>query len=285
MDSGTKRGTYCPQLLLCVLLDVCGKVPVDLQIAPYSSSERDHLLAMLPRLQPGDVLVLDQGYPSHEILQELTKAKIDFLIRVPSESTFKAIDDFRESGGKDYLVLVSPPAKCPKDWQPLTLRAVRLTNRDGEESFFLTTLRRSQLSRAQIRDLYHRRWEAEEFYKLFKGPYIGQGQFRSKTPGGVRQEIHVLHLFLGITRFLMAMAARTTGNQFTDLSPKAAVLGAAAYVTRLFLTQAEDRALGVLQALLLRIVRTRDKRRPNRSFPRRSFRPFPRGGPRGRRGA
>lgn len=282
---GTPSGAYCPQVLLSVLLDVCGKVPVDLQIASFASSERDHLLAMLPRLQRGDVLVLDRGYPSHEVLQALTKAEVDFLIRVPKESTFAAIDVFRESGGEDYLVLVSPPDESPEDWRALTLRAVRLTNHDGEESFFLTSLRRSQFSRAQLRDLYHRRWEAEEFYKLYKGPYIGQGQFRSKSPGGLRQEIHALVLFLSIARFLMATAAHTSGEDFVDLSQKAAVLGAAAYITRLFLAKEVDFARGQLQALLQRIVRTRDKRRPNRSHPRRSYRPRLRWGPQGRRGA
>jgi len=267
-----------------VLLDVCGKVPVDLEIAPFASSERDHLFAMLPRLSPGDVVVLDRGYPSHEILQALTKAGIDFLVRVPSDYTFSAIDLIRESNGHDYRVLVAPPDGSPKEWHPLELRAVRLKNPDGEESFFLTTLRRAQFRRTLLRQLYHMRWEAEEFYKLYKGPYIGQGQFRSKSPAGVRQEMHALVLFLAIARFLMATAAITSETDYSHLSQKAGVLAAAAYITRLFLVDDHDLAVRELQALLKRIARTRHKTRPNRSHPRVSYRPRRRWGPQGRRG-
>lgn len=282
---GTPDGAHCPQVLVSTLLDVCNRLPVDLRIDSYATSEREHLLVMLPSLEPGDVIVLDRGYPSHEVLQALVAAKIDFLIRVPEAQTFEAIDLFRESGGDDYLVPVHPPHDAPDEWKPLELRAIRLINRNGEESFYLTTLRRSHFSRAELRGLYHMRWEAEEFYKLYKGPYIGQGQFRSKTAAGVRQEMHALVLFLAIARFLMASAAKQTGEHPHELSQKAGVLGLAAYITRIFLADDRDSAVRSIHALLQRIVRTRDKRRPGRSYPRRSYKPGPRWCASGRRGA
>lgn len=281
---GVPNEAYCPQVLMSLLIDVCAKAPVDLQISGFASSERDHLFDMLPSLATGDVLVLDRGYPSHEVLQVLVQERIDFLIRVPSTHTFAAIDELRESGSDDGLFCIEPPEGSPPDWERLTLRIVRIKAPDGSESFFVTTLRRTQFSRKQLRELYHLRWEAEEFFKLFKGPYIGQGQFRSKTPDGVRQEIHALVLFLLIARLLMVTAAKATNIGFESLSQKSAVLGLAAYVTRLFLSAEQDFRLRQLHALLHRIVRTRDKRRPGRSAPRRSFRPRPRWGPAGRIG-
>jgi len=282
---GVPEGAYCPQVLLSVLLDVCAKAPVDLQISGFASSEREHLFKMLSSLQRGDVLVLDRGYPSHGVLQALVRAGVDFLIRVPSAQTFAVIDDLRESNGDEYLYHVDPPEGSPADWAPLKLRAIRLRGPDGSESFFVTSLRRSSISRPQLRELYHMRWEAEEFFKLHKSPYIGQGQFRSKSPSGAVQEIHALILFLLITRVLMATAAKTTGAEYESLSQKSAVLGLAAYVTRLFLSADRGAALLELQALIQRILRTRDKRRPGRSLPRVSFRPRLRWGPRGRCGA
>ena len=270
---GVPEGGYCPQVLMSVLLDVCAKAPVDVEVCGFASSEREHLLAMLPSLEPGDVLVLDRGYPSHEVLQALAHAGVDFLIRVPSSATFAVIDDLRESDADEYLYYVDPPKGSPPDWTPLKLRAIRLRTPEGGESYFLTTLMRSSFSRPQLRELYRMRWEAEEFFKLLKGPYIGQGQFRSKSPGGVLQELHVLTLFLLIARVLMATAARATETEYQSLSPKSAVLGLAAYVTRLFLCADPDFALNELQALTQRIVRTRDKRRPGRSCPRVSFKP------------
>ena len=218
------------------------------------------------------------------LLQELTLHGIDFLIRVPSSHTFAAIDELRESGGHDYLYWVDPPQGSPPEWTRLALRAVRLTTADGSESFFFTSLRREEFSRPRLRELYHMRWEAEEFYKLLKGPYIGQGQFRSKSLVGVEQEIHALVLFLAISRVLMATAAKASGVDYKSISQKSAVLGLADYVTRLFLTSDPDYALSELRALLRRIVAIDYKRRPDRVFPRVSYKPRRRWGPKGRCG-
>ncbi len=282
---GVPESGYCPQILLSTLVDVCARAPVDAVVSRYASCERQDLLRLLPGLERGNVLVLDRGYPSHEILQALVQAGIDFLIRVPSSNTFAAIDELSRSKGDDYLYYIDPPEGSPPEWERLVLRAVRLRGPDGTESFFLTTLRRPQFSRAQLRKLYHMRWEAEEFYKLFKGPYIGQGQFRSKTPSGIRQEVHALVLFLAIARVLMATAAAATGVAYDEVSQKSAVLGFAAYVARLFLATDPRFARRELHALLERISKVPYTRRPNRAFPRVSYRPRLRWGPRGRVGA
>jgi hypothetical protein len=282
---GIPDGGYCPQVLLSTLLDVCARLPVDAVVSPYASCERQDLLRLLPGLERGNVLVLDRGYPSHEVLQALVRNGIDFLIRVPSSSTFSAIDDLSRSKGDDYLYYIDPPEGSPPEWERLVVRAVRLRGPDGKASFFLTSLRRTEFSRAQLRELYHMRWEAEEFYKLMKGPYIGQGQFRSRTPSGIRQEVHALVLFLAIARLLMATAAEAAGVAYDEVSQKSAVLGLAAYVTRLFLATDPEVADRELHALLERISRVPYTRRPNRAYPRVSYRPRLRWGPRGRVGA
>ena len=133
---GVPEGGYCPQVLVSVLLDVCAKAPVDAEVSPFASSEREHLLNMLSSLERSDVLVLDRGYPSHEVLQALVQEGIDFLVRVPSTQTrFEAIEELRESDGDDFLYYVDPPKGAPPEWTRLTLRTVRLRNADGEESF------------------------------------------------------------------------------------------------------------------------------------------------------
>ena len=281
---GVPDGAHCPQALVSILLDVCAKAPVDVAIAPFASSEREQLFEMLPSLACNDVLVLDRGYPSHELLQALAKDGIDVLIRVPSSHTFAVIDKFRESNSDDCIVLIDPPEGSPQEWTPLTLRAIRLKAPDGTESFFLTSLPKARFTRRRLRELYHMRWEAEEFFKLMKSEYIGQGQFRSKMPAGVEQEVHALVLFLAIARVLMMTAAKAAGTEYDLLSQKSAVLGLASYVTRLLLESDRETALRHVHALLRRILRTRDKQRPGRSAPRVSYRPRLRWGATGRCG-
>jgi Transposase DDE domain len=281
---GVPKGAHCPQVLVSTLFDVGAKIPVDLRIDPFGTSERAHMLDMLPHLQKGDILVLDRGYPSHEVLQALTKAGIDFLIRVPSSNTFEAINLMKNIGGEDYRLWIEPPANCPPDWKPLRLRVIKLMNKKGETTFFITNLFRNQFSREDIRELYHMRWEEEEFYKMVKSSYIGQDQFRSKSPAGVRQEIHAQMLFLAMSRYLLVKAAAAAECEPDQLQQKGAVLTLADYVTRLFLQKDSDAILDTIERVLKRIARHPYHKRDGRSFPRRSFKPSSKWGAQGRRG-
>ena len=280
---GRPESAYCPQATVSALVNVASGLPCDVRIAPYASCERTLLLEHLDQLQAGDVVVLDRGYPSHEVLRTLIAKGIDFLVRVPSSHSFSAIDWLRETENGDYRVLLEPPVNAPKGTETIEVRVVRLTHPSGEESYFITSLRRAHFSRTAIAALYRKRWEAEELFKLEKSSYFGQHQFHSRQPHGVKQEILAQALFVVLARFLQALAAETVDADYSDLSTKSAILGLADYLTRICL-DAPFRSPEWLPRLLIRIARTRDKRRRNRSFPRRSFKPGPRWGPTGRRG-
>ncbi len=223
------------------------------------------------------------GYPSHQVLRALLERKLDFLVRVPTSHSFEAIQVFRQSGGDDYRVVITPPEK-PRGLESIEVRAVKLVAPDGEASFYLTSLRRSEYPRGAIAELYRKRWESEELYRLQKADYFDQRQFHARSAHGVEQEILVHELFIVIARFLMASAAEHVSADYYDLSRKSAVLGLAAYITRICLDDPQS-AAGWVPRLLARIAKTRDKRREGRSFPRRSFKPRPRWGPSGRCGA
>ena len=99
---------HVPQATLSALVNVMTQIPTDIVIGRYGACERQLLLDHLAVLDAGDVLVLDRGYPSHEVLRILLDAGIDFLVRVPAEHSFDAITTFRESRGNDYRVVLAP---------------------------------------------------------------------------------------------------------------------------------------------------------------------------------
>ena len=274
---------HCPQMLVSTLYDVIAGVPVDVSVAAFASCERTELLGMLDCIHRGDVLLLDRGYPSFAVFTELIRRGIHFVVRVPVDHTFKAVEDFILHGGCDETIRIHPPHDYKSGGKPIDMRAV-YWDRDNDDEcvVFLTNLPETHSSAAEIQDLYGRRWAVEELYKIEKGDYLGQRQFHAKYADGIRQEVYAFALFISMSRTLMAKAAETHSVDYDDLSQKAALLAVAAYITRLCVDPRGATLIATVERLLVRIARNLDPPRPGRSFPRRSFKPKPRWGAHGR---
>ncbi len=277
---GGPTGANCPQVLMSTLVDVLTRTPVDFEVSGYRASERDHLLLMLDSLDRGDLVVLDRGYPSHEVLQACAVAGVDFLMRVQGTNTFRAVESFRRSGALEAIVLLALPERADPEWHPLQVRLTRMEGPDGP-SFYISSLLTNKISHADIAELYHMRWESEEYFKLFTSEYIGQKQFRSTSAQGVVQEIGALTLFLAISRLLAGAADESIQDRVEFASQKGAVLTLAVFLTRILLDPNPRTATSTVHRAIQRILLTRDRRRPGRSHPRRSFKPTPKWGPRG----
>jgi hypothetical protein len=168
--------------------------------------------------------------------------------------------------------------------QPERLRAVSLDVGADEPIILFTTLRRADYSRARLMELYRMRWGEEEFFKSFKSDALGLGQFHSKSSHGVRQEIHAALLYSALSRDLLAAAAKTHGVPHGEPSPKAGATALADTLVPILLT-ADPEAVGrLLEIVLQRLARSWRRPRPGRRAPRRSFKPRPKWGAKGRRG-
>jgi hypothetical protein len=190
---------------------------------------------------------------------------------------------FASSGEEDAILLLDPPKTLPDRLPSLTVRAVNLASPNEEPFVLLTDLMdATTYSADDLDDVYHLRWQVEELYKLAKGDYLGQGQFHAKSLPGVKQEVFAFALFIAISRTFMASAAETHAVPFSDLSQKRALLAVASYITRLALRNDRAAIQDMVSRLLQRIARNIDPPRPGRSFTRRSYRPRPPWGARGK---
>jgi hypothetical protein len=280
---GTPENAHSPLALYSVLVDVCARMPVDFELSGHRTSERDHLARMLDSLAVGDLLILDRGYPSHAILQDLDARGIDFVIRVPASHSFGVVDDFRESGKCDDTVTVTPPDDAPEEWRDLELRLVRIVG-SNEPAFYLTSLRKDQASRTDIAGLYKQRWQVEEYFKAFTGEYVGQRQFRSTMPSGIRQEFGALTLLYALSRIVAGKANEQIEVEGAFVSQKAAVLAMGTLLMKVTLAPTATAALQFIERSMRRLLQTLDQPRPGRSYPRRSLKPTPKWGPSGRNG-
>jgi hypothetical protein len=280
---GFAKNTYNPQVRYSVMLDVFTRMPVDFAIGGRMQvGEREQLHAMLPSARPGDVLILDRGYPSFDVIQACLDARLDFLMRCPTSQTFKFFDEFRDSGATEATISVDLRQGGDADVPKANLRLIRCDGAEGPV-FYITSLTSAEADLNEIMEIYHLRWQVEEYFKLATSEFVGQKQLRSMTPFGVRQELGALTLHLAMSRVLASEAqadAKVTPNK--RVSQKAAVSALQRKMVAVLLADDVERIRARILDAIGRILRTLEPLRPPRVFPRVSKRPRRKWGPRGK---
>jgi hypothetical protein len=158
-----------PQLWLTVLWHATTGLPWNWRLGPCDSSERNHLLHMLPSLPEEALITADAGFVGYDFLQLIVDSGRHFLVRVGSNvRLLRKLGTVRESGGIVYLW---PEAAAQQGALPLVLRLVVASN--GRHPVYLLTSVRScqRLSDRQVCDLYRLRWGIELFYRHLKQTY------------------------------------------------------------------------------------------------------------------
>jgi hypothetical protein len=187
-----------PQMALTLLHHLTLRLPWDWRLGSYDSSERQHLLDMIPHL-PADALVAaDCGFVGYEFWSALLASRRHFVIRVGGNvRLLKNLGLARESNGIVYLW----PDKVAKRRQaPLRLRLVEV--HDGRQSWHLVTsvLDPKRLSDRQVARLYGYRWRIELFFRHFKQTY-GRAKLRSHK--GEHAECEAEWSLLGLWTMLL----------------------------------------------------------------------------------
>jgi hypothetical protein len=136
-----------------------------------------------------------------------------FMVRLPMTGLFKEVREFLDMGRRDGLVTIHPPGSLVRELKkqgkstpsPLCLRVIKMRLPNGKKAFFITTLlEKAKYPLAQLRELYHLRWEEEEFFKLTKG-LLEAENFRGKCLLLIDQELMAIHLYCLLTRILISL--------------------------------------------------------------------------------
>lgn len=176
-----------PQALMTVLWDVGGNVPVDWRIGRYDDSETGQLTNMLGSLGPGDLLLADRLYASMDMLAELHRRGIAYVMRVKTGSTsLREFAAFAASDAQDAVVTLR---------NGLTVRLVRSYREEAEHMVFVSSLRQEDGHNAQaIADLYQRRWAIETAYREGKD-WLGLDELPGNNKQQIRHEAAALMIF------------------------------------------------------------------------------------------
>lgn len=190
------------------LYDTLNLVTLDAQLAPYRSNERELFRKHLEKVQEGDLLLLDRGYPSLAIMFELHCRGIEFCIRM-KEDAWLDVRQFNESGKKDQIVRLKLPARdshikeqyptCPEQ---ISCRLIAVDLPNGEKEILCTSLiQKSKYSYDDICELYPHRWSVEEGYKLFKARAEVE-YFSGKTARAVKQDFYAKVFMMSLSAVL-----------------------------------------------------------------------------------
>lgn len=157
----------------CYLPDAQLMLGAQLYSAGYG--ERQALFEQLERFGPGDLLLLDRGYPCRWLVAALQGKGIDFCMRVDvTKGGFAAVRAFRASGLAEQIVeLPAADAQDVADFEcpagPLRVRLVRHVNANGSVRILMTSLMDTErFPAALFGELYHQRWSIEEAFKRLK---------------------------------------------------------------------------------------------------------------------
>lgn len=176
-----------PQLWLTTMWHVASGLPWDWRIGPADSSERAHLLEMLPGLPAEALIAADAGFVGYEYVRTIVESRRQLLLRVGSNvRLLKKLGDVRERGNTVYLW---PDRQARRSQPPLVLRLVVADN--GKHPVFLVTsvLSSEQLTDPQVIELYARRWGIEVFYRHLKQTFQRR-KLRSARAENALLELH-----------------------------------------------------------------------------------------------
>jgi Transposase DDE domain len=192
---------YQPQLLQVAIWDVGAVQPLSWVQVPCHGKgygERSTILHLLDTMQPGDVLLLDRGFPSRRLLHELVARGIHFVIRMTASGTndFAEVERFMAGRAADAEVDFAYHDLDLAEPLVERLRLVRRTDKDGNVRVLVTDLRdRETYTKDDLFAVYCRRWGIENAFRDLKIRYAAE-HFHGTTPQFIEQEIIVLMLLM-----------------------------------------------------------------------------------------
>ena len=196
MGRGTKKDVPKSMCLLSMLYDPVNYLSLDVQMGQTDGSELQLLLKHLPKIDKGDIVMLDRGYPSRYLFSILLSKGSHFIVRM--KPYWVPVKEFVKSCKKDITITMEVPdedyeqyrQQFPSMRKTMKCRLVKVLAENGEEQILCTSLLDPVKYKLQeLGELYHVRWGIEEGYKMYKAR-VQVEAFSGKTATAVKQDIY-----------------------------------------------------------------------------------------------
>jgi len=201
---GTQKNVPKSMALLSLLYDPANYMTLDIQTGHGDGSELQLLLEHLPKMNRGDIVLLDRGYPSRYLFSILASLGIHFVVRM--KHNWVPVKKFMTSRKLDMVVTMEVPdgdyerygKRYPGMKQTIKCRLVKVRDEQGNWQVLCTSLLDpAKYKTEELAELYKLRWGIEEGYKMYKAR-VQVEAFSGKTATAVKQDIYAKIMMMSL---------------------------------------------------------------------------------------
>lgn len=142
------------------LYDVLNGIVLEAEIEPYNTNERTlavtHLENFRNKTKAKAIVLMDRGYPSFDLMYNMEKLKINYLMRCNKDNFFREV---RDAKTEDEIICIK------RNGAELNSRVVTIQINEKAITF-ITNL--TDIDTSVIEKLYHKRWNVEILYNKLK---------------------------------------------------------------------------------------------------------------------
>ena len=270
-----------PLTRLVVAWDIISHCPVTWWLSSIKTGERLSFASMLGKVQQPSLFVFDRGFPSRDLFADLIDRGHWFIFRMVSgrAGAWPEVRAFLDSGKRSARVDIAIGTGTSKRSANMRLilrvfhRGRPKKGQQREIMIVVTNIPEGRLDDRSVVRLSHRRWGVETGYREMKCFSATKDRWRSADKQGRERELVAVMIWYTLTAMITGPLTHGAGMEIDDEGWRAntcVVLRTAFFLLQVLVSKKVQESLILeLERRLRRVIRWRQKKRPNRSEPRR----------------
>lgn len=258
------------QAQVSCLYDVLNHVILDAYMEPHNTSERTlakkHFECLKAFNSQKELLLMDRGYPSEDILLTLENSGLNYVIRTNKNEFFKEVRNVKT---EDEII----ERKCKNG--NLKIRVVTFKLNNGNEETILTNIMDAKITKENFADIYRLRWGIETKYDDIKNK-LELENFSGVTGISVLQDFYSTMFLSNLLAALefecsdeleIKNSSKELKYQY-KINTSHAISTLKTSVVELLLTDSKRKTKKILKNIHMQLLQCLVPIRNNRSFPR-----------------
>lgn len=272
--------THYPQAWMVTLLGGFCCQPLAVTLGCHKASERDLMRNLFPKLEKGDLVLVDRGLGGAMVYFDFERAELFYVHRTKTSGDRVPwyVQQFLENKKSSEIVSIEITDENG-DKHAILIRLVRgPKDSEGKRIVFVTNLLdEKEYSVQSIRALYRERWSIETMYGRVKN-ILKLEKFHARSYNGIMQEIYANLLVISLTAAIEYQSSKLQNLDRAKVVPNFKAAMAVVFRHLHSVVGTVDLSSSKSRELAAQVVeeagRILWKKQPGRSHPRVSMQPI-----------